>query len=72
MFPTHEQGLAFSNLPKSALSDYANRPVPGTRPTKRLREAGICQLECGVFGEDMQVVIHNDGPVTLILDSAEM
>ncbi len=42
------------------------------RYVAKLREAGIRQVKCGVFGADMQVVIHNDGPVTLILDSAEM
>ncbi|MCY4022403.1 MAG: D-aminoacyl-tRNA deacylase [Anaerolineaceae bacterium] len=42
------------------------------RYAEKLREAGIGQVACGVFGADMQVVIHNDGPVTLILDSAEM
>lgn len=42
------------------------------RYAAKLREAGIEQVACGIFGADMQVVIHNDGPVTLILDSAEM
>ncbi|MCE2488692.1 MAG: D-tyrosyl-tRNA(Tyr) deacylase [Anaerolineae bacterium] len=42
------------------------------RYAAKLREAGIRQVACGVFGADMQVVIHNDGPVTLILDSAEV
>ena len=42
------------------------------RYAMKLREAGIEQVACGVFGADMQLVIHNDGPVTLILDSAEM
>ena len=37
-----------------------------------LRELGVVHVACGVFGADMQVVIHNDGPVTLILDSAEL
>ncbi len=37
-----------------------------------LRELGVVQVACGVFGADMQLVIHNDGPVTLILDSAEL
>ena len=39
---------------------------------QRLRELGIAHVACGVFGADMQLVIHNDGPVTLILDSAEL
>jgi D-tyrosyl-tRNA(Tyr) deacylase len=33
-----------------------------------LREAGLQQVEYGVFGAYMQVEIHNDGPVTLILE----
>jgi len=37
-----------------------------------LRAVGIARVACGVFGADMQLVIHNDGPVTLILDSAEL
>jgi D-tyrosyl-tRNA(Tyr) deacylase len=32
-----------------------------------LRRAGVT-VETGVFGADMQVEIHNDGPVTLILE----
>jgi D-tyrosyl-tRNA(Tyr) deacylase len=33
-----------------------------------LREAGVGQVEYGVFGAHMEVAIHNDGPVTLILE----
>ncbi|PJF37506.1 MAG: D-tyrosyl-tRNA(Tyr) deacylase, partial [Phototrophicales bacterium] len=33
-----------------------------------LRMNGIQRVETGVFGAMMQVVIHNDGPVTLILE----
>ena len=33
-----------------------------------LREAGIGRVESGVFGAHMMVEIHNDGPVTLIID----
>jgi len=33
------------------------------------RERGL-EVACGEFGADMQVEIHNDGPVTLILDRA--
>ncbi|MCB9455869.1 MAG: D-tyrosyl-tRNA(Tyr) deacylase [Anaerolineaceae bacterium] len=36
---------------------------------ERLRAEGIQQVENGVFGAMMQVEIHNDGPVTIILDS---
>lgn len=33
-----------------------------------LRETGIDPVETGVFGAMMQVEIHNDGPVTLLLE----
>ena len=36
-----------------------------------LRAKGI-RVETGVFGADMQVESVNDGPVTIILDSAEL
>lgn len=38
---------------------------------ERLRAEGIQRVENGVFGAMMQVEIHNDGPVTIILDSDE-
>ena len=34
-----------------------------------LSQAGVEQVEHGVFGAMMQVEIHNDGPVTIMLDS---
>ena len=37
-----------------------------------LRAEGIQRVETGVFGALMQVEIHNDGPVTIILDTAEL
>jgi D-tyrosyl-tRNA(Tyr) deacylase len=33
-----------------------------------LGRAGVSHVACGVFGAHMQVKIHNDGPVTLILE----
>ena len=36
-----------------------------------LRNYGI-HVETGIFGADMKVVLINDGPVTIILDSNEM
>ena len=36
-----------------------------------LREAGV-RVSAGVFGEDMKVDIVNEGPVTIILDTADM
>lgn len=37
-----------------------------------LRSQGIQQIGMGVFGAMMQVEIHNDGPVTIVLDTAEL
>lgn len=37
----------------------------------RLRELGVGHVATGVFGASMQVEIHNDGPVTIWLDTAE-
>ena len=34
-----------------------------------LRREGVPQVEQGVFGAFMQVEIHNDGPVTIMLDT---
>lgn len=38
---------------------------------RHLRELGL-EVPTGRFGADMQVSLVNDGPVTLILDSAEL
>ncbi len=38
---------------------------------ERLRAEGIQRVEKGVFGAMMQVEIHNNGPVTIILDSRD-
>lgn len=35
-----------------------------------LRENGVKNVEKGVFGADMKVSLLNDGPVTIILDTA--
>jgi D-aminoacyl-tRNA deacylase len=34
-----------------------------------LQKEGVQQVEHGIFGAMMQVEIHNDGPVTIILDT---
>lgn len=39
---------------------------------ERLAAAGISKVATGEFGADMQVMIQNDGPVTLILDTEEI
>jgi D-aminoacyl-tRNA deacylase len=37
----------------------------------RLRTLDLA-VECGIFGADMQVEIHNDGPVTLVVESPSL
>ncbi len=37
----------------------------------RIAEAGIA-VQTGVFGADMDVMLHNDGPVTIWLDTATL
>jgi D-tyrosyl-tRNA(Tyr) deacylase len=37
-----------------------------------LRAEGVSRVASGVFGAHMLVEIHNDGPVTIILDTAEL
>ena len=38
----------------------------------RLRQAGIGRVESGEFGALMLVEIHNDGPFTIVLDTADL
>ena len=38
----------------------------------KLRELGVPKVATGVFGAMMAVEIHNDGPVTLWIDSADL
>ena len=38
----------------------------------KLREAGVVRVETGVFRAYMLVEIHNDGPVTIILDTDKL
>ena len=37
-----------------------------------LKGEGIGQVETGVFGADMKVSLLNDGPVTILLDTAQL
>ena len=38
----------------------------------QLREVGVAKVETGVFRAHMLVEIHNDGPVTIILDTDDL
>lgn len=54
----------------AALPDHAAPLVAAY--AEALRAEGVAHVATGVFGAMMQVVIHNDGPVTILLDSAEL
>lgn len=41
------------------------------RLVRKLREIGVSRVETGEFGADMRVELAGDGPVTLILDTAD-
>lgn len=54
----------------------AAAPGPVSEPLVEAFVAALRQLgahvETGIFGADMQVELVNDGPVTLVLDSADL
>lgn len=54
---------------KAAASELA-RPLY-ERCVEKCRQRGF-KVECGVFGAEMMVSSVNDGPVTLLLDTAEL
>lgn len=43
-----------------------------TQFIERLQQLGIQKVASGIFGATMMVHIENDGPVTIILDTAEL
>lgn len=51
----------------SAAPDEANRLYEYF--CSKLLENGISKVEKGVFAADMKVEIHNDGPVTIVMDT---
>lgn len=53
---------------KAGAPDHAKETYE--RFNQKLRNAGI-HVETGEFGADMQVSLVNDGPVTIIFDSAD-
>jgi D-tyrosyl-tRNA(Tyr) deacylase len=53
----------------AALPDAAEPLI--VRFAELLRQEGVDPVAMGVFGARMQVEIHNDGPVTIWLDTAE-
>ena len=53
--------------------DYMNAAAPAEANELYEYFANICAIsvptEKGIFGADMKVDIHNDGPVTIVMDS---
>ena len=70
------QFTLYGNTRKGRRPDFTEAAVPGDAErlydefVEALRASGL-QVETGRFGEYMQVELLNDGPVTLMLDSAE-
>ncbi|OFI45937.1 D-tyrosyl-tRNA(Tyr) deacylase [Floricoccus penangensis] len=54
---------------KAGNPDYASKCYQSFN--EKLKEEGIEDIQTGIFGADMQVSIVNDGPVTIVLDTAE-
>jgi D-tyrosyl-tRNA(Tyr) deacylase len=39
---------------------------------ERIKNAGVNDVQKGVFGADMKVELLNDGPVTILIDSGDL
>lgn len=70
------QFTLYGSTRKGRRPDFTEAAVPGDAErlygdfVQALRASGL-RVETGRFGEYMQVELVNDGPVTLMLDSAE-
>jgi D-aminoacyl-tRNA deacylase len=84
LLDVHGGALVISQFTLYANAQRGRRPsfIAAARPehaaplcdafVASLRAAGVADVQTGAFGADMQVEIHNDGPVTLMLDTAEL
>ena len=73
--------LAISNFTLCANARKGNRPSydEAMRPERadmlyrrfceKLIENGVSKVEKGVFGADMKVLVSNDGPISIVLDT---
>ncbi len=76
--------LVISNFTLCADCSHGNRPdffgaeLPDEAKrlyeyfTERVKALSGCKTETGIFGAEMKVDILNDGPVTIVIDSAEL
>lgn len=75
--------LIISQFTLHALTHKGNRPsfILAARPEQaiplyesfklKMRDTLNKDIACGIFGADMKVLLENDGPVTIILDSKQ-
>ena len=78
------QALVVSNFTLYANCRHGRRPefLGAARPEtaiplyeaflRELRVLGVARVEAGVFGADMKLDIHGDGPVSIWLDTDEL
>ena len=81
LLDTGGQALVVSNFTLYANCRHGRRPefLQAARPEtaiplyeaflRALRELGVSRVQAGVFGADMKLDIHGDGPVSIWLDT---